>query len=101
VFRAVQAGLFASRKPPLIGLGLLCVSMTSIVSIIFNQRLFALQAHKAAGEETSELPTREWTPSPTPFNPLPSPFRSAERKSQWIAGAPVELGRVEVEFVKD
>jgi hypothetical protein len=74
-------------------LGMLCVSITSLVSIIFNQRLLAAQDD--APMDAPHCLARTTAPRLAPFGSRP------EHKAQWIAGAAVELGQVEVEFAKD
>jgi hypothetical protein len=78
-------------------IGLLSVSLTCILSIVFNQRAFVRQAAARGLDERARMPL-----STLPLNFL-LPRRPANPldKPQWLPGAEVELGRVDVELHQD
>jgi hypothetical protein len=99
VFRTIQLALVATRDPGLAILGLLSVSFTCLVSIIFNQRAFTRQRLGVAA--LGERYTRSSTPLSVSRNQLMARRLDASDKSQWSQGDVVELGRVDVELHHD
>jgi hypothetical protein len=80
-------------------LGLLSLSLSCMVSIVFNQRAFVRQ-----GKDADEPQPRD-THTPLPKlelgHVLPRKRTHGIDSAQWPPGAEVTLGRVDVELHKD
>jgi hypothetical protein len=100
IFRTIQLALAATLDPGLATLGLLSVSFTCLISIVFNQRAFARQYRRVTAVDEQAVP-RGSTPLPVSFNRLVTRRPDTPDKPQWSPGASVELGQVHVETRQD
>jgi hypothetical protein len=92
ILRSVQLAMVTTLDPALGMLGILSVSLTSIVSIVFNQRAFV-----RLGDRNGTTDTTARVNTPLPLRSLDR-FLTRNDKTKWATGGEVELGRIDIEL---